>query len=59
MSDYFKRLQIHPGVPIASMLTVMMGLMGGWGGALASLMFWVPVLITARTQPLPKGDSHE
>ena len=65
MSDYFKRLSNHPGVPMAALLTVagpMVALMrpdGDWRVGLIMTVFWVPVLITARTQPLPGGHHDE
>lgn len=60
MSDYWKRLKVHPGVPIATVLSLagpIVGLMredGSWWVGLIMLVFWIPVLITARTQPLPE-----
>jgi hypothetical protein len=59
---YFKRLAIHPGVPVASAFTAfgfLYGLAdGGFAqGAITCLLasvIWVPVLITARNQPLPR-----
>lgn len=62
MSDYWKRLGNHPGVPMAALLSVLgpiFGLMrpdGDWRVGLIMMIFWVPVLITARTQPLPKEE---
>lgn len=65
MGDYMKRLSIHPGMPIATAMTVVGAIAGaqegGTTGALAGaaafgLVCWVPVLITARTQPLPKQE---
>ena len=59
MSDYLKRLSIHPGLPIAGVFTLagfVVGLEHGLRGALLTALIasvvWVPVLITARTQPL-------
>lgn len=62
MKTYLKRLKSHPGVPIAMMLTSVAVLcaiandsttvkQGIIVGLVASLFFWVPVLITARNQP--------
>lgn len=64
MSDYFKRLSIHPGVPIASLMTLAGAIAGADGGtkgvlcgaAALGTICWLPVLITARTQPLPKQE---
>jgi hypothetical protein len=62
MSQYFKRLQNHPGVPIASFLTAAFSFTAWDSGAhillgfICSLLFWLPVLITARTQPIPKDE---
>lgn len=59
MSDYLKRLSNHPGVPMAALLSVagpLLALMrpdGEWRVGLITLVFWLPVLITARSQPLP------
>lgn len=60
-SKYWRRLQRHPGVPIASALTIMMvlagaggGVSGAVGGAISSLLWWAIVLWTARTQPIPE-----
>ena len=60
---YMQRLKAHPGVPIASIVTAAFifsgianeGLTTGQGvlvGLAASLVAWLPVLITARTQPV-------
>ena len=63
MKTYLKRLKHHPGVPIASAFSATGFLMGfierGLAsgiltGVLASLIVWTPVLITARTQPIPE-----
>ena len=65
MSNYWKRLQNHPGVPIAALLSIagpIAGLLredGDWRVGLIMLIFWVPVLITARTQPLPAPPDRE
>lgn len=59
MSDYLKRLSNHPGVPMAALLSFagpVVALMrpdGEWRVGLITLVFWLPVLITARSQPLP------
>ena len=57
MKTYLKRLGNHPGVPVASMLTVLFSV-ASWPqwyvGFACSLVFWFIVLITAWTQPLPK-----
>lgn len=63
MKTYLKRLRIHPGVPVASMLTLIFMLAGlgnkNWlagviAGAVVSILMWCVVLWTARTQPLPE-----
>lgn len=58
MSDYWERLKIHPGVPLASLFTglgVWLAVTDGiWLAIPAMSIWWVPVLITARTQPLPE-----
>lgn len=70
MNRYWKRLKNHPGVPIASFLTVAfcfagMGrddaslAQGALIGLVTSLFVWAIVLWTARTQPLPKEQEHE
>ena len=59
MSDYLKKLRAHPGVPIATAFTVFGGVaglqndhMGFFLGALvAGFVVWIPVLLTARSQP--------
>ena len=60
MSDYWRRLKAHPGLGFATLLTLAGGIAGlqsdiGFiGGALVmGVVVWTPVLITARTQPLP------
>lgn len=64
--SYFTRLKHHPGVPIATVaptvpLIVEMMLedgaleVGVIGAIVFAVFFWVPVLLTARTQPVP-GD---
>jgi hypothetical protein len=63
MTDYLRRLEAHPGVPVAMMLTVMATLVTfgtdtPWCcGTAIGLTAWIPVLITARTQPLPEDDN--
>lgn len=65
MSDYTKRLKNHPGVPVASVMSVFMFLGGlpfierALTMLLVSIIFWIPVLITARTQPLPKDEEQK
>ena len=65
MKIYFMRLSNHPGVPIATMLSMIaiiagmtnenMGIItGAIFGFAVSLPFWAIVLITAISQPLPK-----
>lgn len=59
---YWQRLKGHPGVPMATMLSFIFPLAGlgnanGWeggviAGLVASLVIWMIVLWTARTQPL-------
>ena len=59
MSDYWKKLRAHPGVPIAAAFPVFGGVaglqndhMGFFMGALISaIVVWIPVLLTARGQP--------
>jgi len=53
---YWKRLRHHPGVPIASVFTVAGALAGGVQGTLIASLIWIPVLITARTQPVPEDE---
>lgn len=54
MKRYLRNLRHHPGVPIATAMTLM-GALAGKGsprgaivGALVMSVFWIPVLITAR-----------
>jgi len=59
MRTYFKRLKNHPGVPVATILSIAFFLMGlpdslSLFGLVASGIFWVPVLLTAINQPLPR-----
>jgi len=63
--SYWKRLQNHPGVPIATLLTaagVLAGLSrpdGNWAIGLVMAVWWVPVLSTARTQPVDDDGGGE
>jgi len=62
---YIDRLKAHPGVPTAAFMTVAGGMAGGLnesmpvlvgiavGSVVTSVVCWIPVLITARTQPVP------
>ena len=63
LKDYLKRLSNHPGVPIASTLTVIGPLIaaqnGDWRYGLVMLTFWVPVLLTTINQPLPNDISDQ
>jgi len=60
MRTYFKRLKNHPGVPVATILSIAFFLMGlpdinsALFGLVASGIVWVPVLLTAINQPLPR-----
>lgn len=66
MRTYWKRLKAHPGVPVATAMSVMFplaglanenGRQGGLiAGAVAALAVWAIVLWTARTQPLPREE---
>lgn len=62
MSDYLRRLRAHPGVMIATVFSVSCAVVlhrDGWLVVfVASALVWAPVLITARTQPLP-GERDE
>ena len=56
---YIDRLKQHPGVPIATVFTFFgaaafyeHGISGMATGALMSSFVWIPVLWTARTQPV-------
>ena len=59
MSDYWKKLKNHPGVPLAAAMPLFGGVaglqnddMGFFMGALvAGIVVWIPVLLTARSQP--------
>lgn len=56
MSDYFQRLKRHPGAPMAAALTMAGVVLAAtsehdWRVMLVSSVWWIPVLITARTQP--------
>jgi len=63
MSNYLRRLSIHPGVPMATAMSIaglIAGLQrpdGNWAVGLIMLVVWIPVLITAASQPLP-GERH-
>ncbi len=69
MKTYWKRLKNHPGVPVATAMSVMFPLAGlgnenDWrvgviAGAVAALAVWAIVLWTARTQPLPREDEED
>jgi hypothetical protein len=59
---YWKRLSHHPGISFAVAMTAL-GLMAGfarpdgnWAFGLVGLLVWIPLLITARTQPVPEDD---
>jgi len=65
MRTYLKRLRHHPGVLPATAWTILMILAGATGdhpvsgaafGALLSTLVWLTVLITARSQPLPREE---
>lgn len=53
MENYWQRLANHPGAPLATVLTIgglFAGLSredGDWWFGLITLVFWVPVLLTA------------
>jgi uncharacterized membrane protein len=49
---YWQRLKGHPGVPVAAFMTIGGALAGGWFGLVVGALTWVPVLITARDQPV-------
>ena len=65
---YMDRLKAHPGVPIASMMTVIGGFagvanesmttLGGFifGACVFAAVTWPIVLWTARTQPVHEDD---
>jgi hypothetical protein len=61
MKMYLKRLSVHPGVPFASIMTILFLLAGSHSksgliaGTVVAAIMWLVVLWTARTQPLPKG----
>lgn len=61
-AGYWRRLKAHPGVPIAAILSLSGPAIalqrpdGDWRVGLIMLFSWVPVLITARTQPLPQDE---
>jgi len=57
---YWDQLKVHPGVSSASLLTFF-GIItslekGMWQPAAVMSVFWIPVLITARTQPVGGED---
>lgn len=67
MKTYLKRLSVHPGVPVATFLSLAfmfagianenMGVLdGAIMGLIVSAVPWAIVLLTARTQPLPKDE---
>ena len=52
---YWRRLANHPGLPIAIVMTGIGTLTGSLIGALVmAVVCWAPVLLTARTQPVPR-----
>ena len=51
-ATYWRRLKGHPGVPIAIVVTIFGALERGWFGLVIGAVVWVPVLITARDQPI-------
>lgn len=58
---YWMRLGSHPGVPMAAVFTLMgavagmeRGATGALTGAALMSLFWIPVLLTARTQPVSR-----
>ena len=53
---YWLRLKHHPVWPPALVLTMLGAFTGGVAGAIALSIFWIPVLITARTQPVPSKE---
>lgn len=69
MTTYWKRLKNHPGVPVATIFTIIgtgagignesMGMLSGsaFGAGMCALISWPIVLWTARTQPLPPEDA--
>lgn len=72
MSNYWKRLKKHPGVPLASFLTLTGAFMGTqnesmslfygalWGALIMGVWCWPIVLWTARTQPsLKEDETHD
>lgn len=66
MKTYLKRLSNHPGVEVATIMTVMFLMAGlsradsAWALGLApSAVVWAIVLWTARTQPLPREEDNE
>ena len=60
---YIDRLKQHPGVPIAIAFPIFAALAGAdrgpWGMAVCALfgsIVWIPVLWTARTQPVSREE---
>lgn len=53
---YWQRLKGHPGVPIASIATLFGVVERGWFGLAVSALVWLPVLVTARDQPVGGGE---
>jgi len=65
---YLDRLKSHPGVPVASMMTVIGGFSGAanesmgaidgfiFGACVLGVVCWPIVLWTARTQPVHEDD---
>ena len=68
---YFDRLKQHPGVPVASMMTVIGGFAGAasdsmsfaggfvFGACIFAIVTWPIVLWTARTQPVEHEGSGD
>lgn len=56
--NYWKKLKNHPGVLPAALMSMFGVLVAVEKGILPALpviiVWWIPVLITARTQPLPE-----
>ena len=64
---YWQRLRAHPGTGYATMFTLLGALSGAQrhdasltttivGAAVMGIICWVPVLLTARTQPVHEDD---
>ena len=49
---YWQRLKGHPGAPVAIVVTIFAMLERGWFGVIVGGLVCVPVLITARDQPV-------